>query len=91
MKNYSEEKIEKNIVIRTFSESANLEYDWHRDLEDRTIEVVNSGLGWKFQKDNDLPKLLVPGVKFFIEKMTFHRLIMGTGKLIIKITKHKKL
>ena len=44
-----------NKNIRTFSEEVNeLDLIWHRDREDRRI-VVESGKGWKLQKDNQLP------------------------------------
>ena len=39
---------------------------------------------WKFQLDNQLPVSLYES-KLFISKGTYHRLIKGTGDLVIKI------
>jgi hypothetical protein len=62
------------------------EYVWHRDKEDRLIEVLE-GDGWQFQPENSLPYLLKPGTKLKILKDEYHRLIKGINNLKIKITK----
>jgi len=42
-------------IIREFNENIDpIELMWHRDLEDRTVEVLE-GEGWQFQRDNKLP------------------------------------
>ena len=44
--------------IREFSlDRENSEYVWHRDNEDREIEVIE-GQGWQFQWEDCLPYLL---------------------------------
>ena len=48
--------------IRTFDVTIDdCEYVWHRDEEDRLIEIL-SGDGWQFQPDGCLPLLLKPGI-----------------------------
>lgn len=74
-----------NQYIREFSTDVDTrELEWHIDKEDRIVEVVENS-GWEIQLDNQLPKLL--NDKLFIPKETYHRVIKGTGKLIVKITK----
>jgi hypothetical protein len=74
-----------NQYLREFSENVDSnELEWHRDREDRIVEVVQNK-DWLFQMDNELPILLQQ--KLFIPKETYHRVIKGTGKLIVKITK----
>lgn len=71
--------------LRVFSEEVNSdELVWHRDKEDRLIEVV-SGEEWMFQFDNELPFEMKPGMVFDIPKETYHRIIKGFGILRLKI------
>ena len=85
MKDYKEKKINDHVFIREFVPG--IDYPWHRDAEDRVVEVIETGSGWQFQEDNMLPFNLTAGEKIKIKKMVFHRLISGSGKLIIKVTK----
>ena len=74
-------------VVRTFDpERDDSEYVWHRDHEDREIEVL-SGEGWQFQYDEKLPTKLTPSSKIPILKHEWHRLWKGKGKLRLKIWK----
>jgi quercetin dioxygenase-like cupin family protein len=83
--NSYKEVIESNVILRTFSEDVESEeLVWHRDKNDRVVEVIQSN-GWKFQMDNELPKTLKSGDVVEIPKETFHRVIKGEGNLIIKI------
>lgn len=59
---------------------------WHRDKEDRLIEVL-SGEGWKFQRDNHLPQKISPGDKVKIKKEEWHRIIKGETELKLLIRK----
>jgi len=43
------------------------------------------GKNWKIQLDNELPITLVSDTNYFIKKETYHRLLKGTGNLILKI------
>lgn len=84
---FNENKITDNIFIREFKSDIDIEdLVWHRDKEDRIIEVI-SNTGWYLQMDNELP-ILIEG-QIFIPKETYHRVIKGTGDLIIKLTKLK--
>ena len=82
---FTEKKIKKNIFIREFDNNVDSkELVWHRDKEDRIVEVLNNE-DWFFQLDNELPKKLEG--RIFIPKETFHRVIKGSGNLTIRITK----
>lgn len=73
--------------IRIFNvESADEEFVWHRDNEDRVIEVLE-GDGWRFQPERSLPLLLKPGIGFTIRKGEYHRLIKGINDLKIRINR----
>ena len=81
-----QETKQSNYFIREFSSNlTSFELVWHRDREDRYIEATHN-TDWKFQYDNDLPMDLSDR-KLFIPKGTYHRLIKGTGDLILKIYK----
>jgi len=82
---FKETSVGNNQYIREFSNDIdNHELEWHIDREDRIIEVIENN-NWEVQLDNELPRLLKN--KLFIPKETYHRVIKGDGKLIIKITK----
>ncbi len=74
--------------IRTFDPYADdAEYVWHRDMEDREIEVLD-GEGWCFQVDKCLPWLLKKGMIFNVKKFEYHRLIKGITPLKCRVIKH---
>lgn len=71
-------------ILRTFPESiSEHRLLWHRDKEDRVIEVIGE-TDWKFQLDNELPESM-QGKKIYIPKEVYHRVIKGKGDLTIKI------
>ena len=71
--------------VRTFSEDIQeFELVWHRDKEDRIVKPLHS-TDWKFQLDNDIPRVIEKEI--FIPKETYHRLIKGTGNLKVNILK----
>ena len=81
---YTQEIID-DIKIRTFNQNVDdEELKWHRDREDRIVEVVESN-DWYIQMDNELPELLIVGKKYFIPEGVYHRVIKGEGKLIVSI------
>lgn len=83
---FKENKIEGNIYLRTFSESTHTnDLLWHWDEEDRTIMSISS-TDWKFQFDNHLPQEIRGEIK--IPKGTWHRLIKGTGDLVLRVEKN---
>jgi len=70
---------------RTFLESVDSsELVWHRDKKDRLVTVLESQ-NWEIQYDNELPIHMNPGDQFFIPKNTYHRVIKGTGQLVVDI------
>ena len=80
---YSEKK-ENGYIIREFLENTpSFEFVWHRDKEDRIVQATHD-TNWQFQLDNDIPRTLDKN-KLFIPKETYHRLIKGTGDLVVKI------
>jgi len=82
---FKEKKTQNNISIREFSSSVDSdELIWHKDKEDRIVEVLQNN-NWMFQMDNELPKLLKE--KLFVPKETYHRVIKGDGNLVVKVTK----
>ena len=84
---FEEKLIRGTTFLREFKENVDSsELIWHLDREDRRIVVLESK-GWKLQMDNELPKELVTGDTHFIPKMTYHRVIKGSGNLKIRLTK----
>tara|TARA_B100001093_G_scaffold42687_1_gene36249 strand:+ start:223 stop:513 length:291 start_codon:yes stop_codon:yes gene_type:complete len=63
------------------------EFVWHRDMEDREIEILE-GEGWQFQIENCLPWLLTKGMVFDIKQKEYHRLIKGVTPLKCRVYKH---
>ena len=85
---YVDIEINNKYVIREFGENIDpIELMWHRDDEDRVVEVIQAGNGWKFQYDNELPKKLEPNMTIEIPKHDWHRLHKGEGNLLLKIWK----
>ena len=83
------EVVEENYIIREFSEVVDeSELIWHRDKSDRELTVLQ-GEGWKLQLDNKQPVDLVKGKLYNIPKEEYHRLIKGTGNLLLQIWEEK--
>lgn len=84
MKPYKEEK-NNNIIRRSFSKDVNEnELSWHRDKKDRVVIVFENN-DWMIQFDNELPKKLNVNEEIFIPKNTFHRVIKGSGDLMVEV------
>jgi quercetin dioxygenase-like cupin family protein len=84
MNPYSQIKTD-NGIIRTFSEEVDShELIWHRDKNNRIVEVLE-GEGWKFQMDNQVPIILEVGDVITIPMETYHRIGRGRTPLKIKI------
>ncbi len=90
MKPYIERILRENVKARLFPKDT-LEENlvWHRDENNRIVEVVHSE-GWLFQRDNEVPILLKDGDILKIEANEWHRIIKGSGGLVLKITEEKK-
>lgn len=83
---FQEKKISKKEYVRTFSEGTEShELKWHKDKEDRTV-VPLSKTNWLFQRDNQLPEEIKGQIH--IKANEWHRIIKGTGDLVVKVTKH---
>lgn len=59
--------------IRDFSNFSEKDLFWHRDKEDRNVELLEGKI--EIQLDNSLPLNMEKGIKYFIPKNTFHRVI----------------
>jgi hypothetical protein len=82
---YIDIEVTDKYIIREFNENIDpIELKWHRDREDRIIEIVGE-TDWKIQLDNKLPTSL--NEQMFIPKYEWHRVIKGTGTLKLKIYK----
>ena len=85
MKPYIDLEITDEHIIREFSESIDpVELLWHRDDENRTIEIIGE-TDWAIQLENKLPTSL--NSRIFIPKHEWHRVLKGTGSLKLKIYK----
>jgi len=72
-------------LLREFKEEVDTEeLIWHRDRNDRVVEVVKSN-NWLLQLDNQLPIRLEEGKKYLIPKKVYHRVHKGTSNLVVKI------
>jgi hypothetical protein len=81
-----DETITEGKKVRLFTESVDdNELKWHRDREDRLVEVIE-GNGWKLQFDNELPIKLEKGMGLIIPEGVYHRVIKGSGNLKVSIT-----
>jgi hypothetical protein len=85
---FSEKQLENNTFVRTFSSDIDShELKWHRDKEDRTVTSLNEN-DWLFQRDNKLPQPIKGTIE--IKANEWHRIIKGTGDLVVKVLKHDK-
>lgn len=79
------ESYEEDTIIRKFSANTDSEeLIWHFDFANREIYVIESG-NWLLQMDNEIPKNLKNGDKLFIQSKVWHRLIKGSGDLVVEI------
>jgi hypothetical protein len=82
---YTDIEVTDKYIIREFDENIDpIELMWHRDNEDRKLEIIGE-TDWRIQLDNKLPILLENHI--FIRKHEWHRVIKGTGTLKLKIYK----
>jgi len=84
---FKERQIDYNCFIRRFSPDTDpMEFVWHRDREDRIIDVIEPG-GWKFQFEDQLPITLEKYTRLEIPAGTYHRVIPGPKELKIFLQK----
>jgi len=84
MNPYTEDKQDGYIIREFDSNISNEELVWHRDKNNRVVEIIE-GSGWRLQMDNKLPIELKEGMVIEIPKETYHRIGRGNTKLVIKI------
>ena len=86
---YSQKDIAPNKFERIFREHVDeSELVWHRDRKDRTVKIIECD-GWKFQQDNKLPIELHEGDTINIKAFEYHRILKGTGSLVVEITEYE--
>lgn len=82
---YKDIEITDKYIIREFDENIDpIELMWHRDDENRTVEIIGN-TDWQLQLENQLPTSL--NTPIFIPRHTWHRAIKGNGTLRVKIHK----
>ena len=93
MRPFKQIDITEGVFVREFSSNVDPEeLVWHRDQEDRLITVTES-VGWHIQRDNKMPVEMKAGDQFFIPALEWHKVIKGTGNLLIEVdtkAKHPK-
>jgi len=71
--------------VRVFGQDTDsTELVWHRDREDRIVESIED-TDWLFQFDDRLPQQF--SKKICIPAGVYHRVIKGTGDLVVKVIK----
>lgn len=85
---YVDKKLNNKEILRTFKKDVvNEELVWHRDRNNRIVEVLE-GEGWEIQLEDRLPELLEKGKEYVIPAYTFHRIKRGTTDLKLRIEEH---
>jgi hypothetical protein len=85
MRPYIDIETTDKYIIREFNENIDpIELMWHRDDENRTVEIIGE-TNWKIQLEDQLPTSINQPI--FIPKHEWHRVIKGTGNLKLKIHK----
>ena len=86
VKPYKDLEITDSYIVREFSKNIDpIELLWHRDDEDRTVEILGE-TNWKLQLDNELPTSINKPI--FIPRHKWHRVIKGDGNLKLIIYKN---
>lgn len=81
-----QQQIIDNKKLRIFSPDVDSEeLKWHRDRENRLVEILE-GENWYLQMDDELPKKLIVGEKYYIPIGVYHRVIKGDTELKVMIT-----
>jgi len=80
-------KIHYHVIIKENDIARELFH--HTDPYDQVIEVIESD-GWFLQYNEEVPVLLNPGRKYFVQEYNWHRIIKGFGPLIIRVERIKR-
>jgi len=83
----SHTNIADDAFVRVFSQKDANTMDWHRDKKERHVTVLycEKESNWKFQHDDKLPFLIEQNSTFSIKKEEYHRIICGTGVIVLYI------
>lgn len=81
---FEQKNIEGKLIRTFFPDTEEEELKWHQDLKDRKVTIIEDG-GWQFQMENSLPNKLSVAEQIYIPKFVWHRVIKGTGKLVVEI------
>jgi len=79
------QKEEEGFIIRTFAHDVDSEeLTWHYDLHERFV-ICEHDTDWMVQFDNEIPKPIKKGETVHVPPYVYHRVIKGTGDLVVKI------
>lgn len=79
------EQVTGNTRLREFAaDTDEMDLVWHRDANNRKVTPIVCD-GWKFQYDEQPPQEMKEGETFEIEARTYHRILKGKGKLVLRI------
>ena len=82
MKPYKDIEVTDKYIVREFNENIDpIELMWHRDDENRTLEILGE-TDWKLQLDNQLPTSI--NEQIFIPKHEWHRSYKRNWNIKIK-------
>lgn len=81
---FEQKNIEGKLIRTFFPDTEEEELKWHQDLKDRKVTIIEDG-GWQFQMENSLPNKLSVAEQIYIPKLVWHRVLRGTGNLIVEI------
>lgn len=81
---FQQQNIEGKIIRTFFPDTEEEELKWHQDLKDRKVTIIEDG-GWQFQMEDSLPSKLSVAEQIYIPKFVWHRVIKGSGKLVVEI------
>lgn len=81
---FQQQKIQGKLIRTFFPDTEEEELKWHQDMKDRKVTIIEDG-GWQFQMEDSLPNKLSVAEQIFIPKFVWHRVIKGSGKLIVEI------
>lgn len=85
-KPYTDRKVNDETFVRVFNNDINeSELVWHRDKKDRVVRVIE-GQDWQLQYEDKLPFKMQVSESYHIPKEMYHRVIAGTGQLVLEIT-----
>jgi hypothetical protein len=86
---YRQRSLGDGTILREFREDVMSEdLVWHQDRLDRRVTVLE-GQDWRLQLQDGLPFTLIEGNTYSIPAKSWHRIIRGRGRLMLKIQERK--